>query len=158
MPKEQRPYEELDEDAVRQLRERHENIKANLRKNLATLITLSSGAFATSVALFERIAPKRLYLWIVVVAWLAFGLTILTAIAVLAHMTKKSMRHQNALKELYKEGKMYFFHFPGATPGGKWLVMTESFPGEAGTRVATILFTIGAVSLAFFAVLNLLAK
>lgn len=158
MPKETSPYEELDDEAVRLLRERHENIKANLRKNLATLITLSSGAFATSLALFEKIAPKRLYLWIVVIAWLAFGLTILTAIAVLAHMTKKSMRHQNELKQLYKEGKMYFFHFPGATPGGKWLVMTEGFPGEAGTHVANILFTIGAVSIGFFAILNLLAK
>lgn len=158
MPRETRPYEELNAEAVTLLRERHEAIKTSLRKNLATFITLSGGALALSVTFLEKLAPKKLYLWSVAVAWFAFGLTLLTAMAVLAHMTKKSMRHQNELKELYKDGKMYFFHFPGSTPGGKWLVMTESFPGEAGTRVANILFTIGAVCLGLFAILNLLAR
>jgi hypothetical protein len=154
------PFENLDWGAEKLLRERHDRIKTELRTNLATLIGISGGAIVLSLTLFERIAPEKRHQWLLVLAWIFLAGTTVVAMGVLVSMTRRSIGHQDYLKRLYNDGKMKLvFHRGGGTPGGNyWRVVTERMPGELGNRLSILLFALGILFLAAYAILNLLRK
>jgi hypothetical protein len=154
------PFENLDLDAEKLLRERHDRIKSELRANLATVTGLSSGAIALSLTVLDKIAPERRHQWLLVLAWAFLGATVLVATTVLIDMTRRSIGYQTHLKKLYNEGKMQLvFHGGAGTDGGRyWSVVTERMPGELGNKIANILFVLGALFLAVYGILNLLRR
>src|SRR6476660_4191256 len=115
-------FEKLDSEALQVLRDRHDRIKTEIRTNLTTVIGVSGAVITLSLTVFEKIAPKKLYPWVLAAAWVALGLAVVVALGVLVGTTMGSIRHQHDLRDLYQSRKLkLFFHSGGGTPGGNYL-------------------------------------
>ena len=155
------PLEDLDSEAYSVLVARHDRIKSEIRKNLTRVIAISGGAITASLALLEKIAPKRLYLGLLEASWAALALAVVIALGVLVDMTMKSIAQQDSLGDLYRTGKLKLFRQTSAagTPGGTYFdAITERFPGQLGTNVALFVCAGGVLCALAFTLLNRVAK
>jgi uncharacterized membrane protein len=81
------------------LLERHKRIREERRILLTTFIGLSGGAIVLSSTLLEKIAPKRVSIWLVILAWCFLAMSLLGGLLILITMTARSISHQGYLKQ-----------------------------------------------------------
>lgn len=105
-----------------------------------TILTLSSGALAVSIAFLRDIAPDPSCVALVVVAWILLGLSL--ASTLLSHATSQKALLYSRKK--LDEGK------PDLSRGGGWGTATSILNGASG-----VTFLIGALLLIVFAIINL---
>jgi len=134
------------------LLERHLRIKRERRNLLTTIIGLSGGAIVLSMSLLAQIAPKKVSIWLIIVAWCFLGLAVLFALSFLVRMTRRSMNFQRELEQMRGEGRW------DPRPSNRFFLSSTPPTRLEGELGAGCLFVIGAVFLGIFAVVNLLAK
>jgi hypothetical protein len=101
MPTTQDPQEELRDYYL----ERYKRIKDERKTVLNTLIGLSGSCVVLSVTFFEKIAPHKRLIALVIVAWSLFGMAIFVSIYGLMKMIYQSQKYQRVLKRALDDDK-----------------------------------------------------
>lgn len=148
-------------DLIDSIIDRHYRIKREIRFFLHTIIGLSCSAAVLSITLVEKIGQNKENIWILIVAWIFFGLSIITAIEDLLLFIRRSLKHQKELKLQYKKITLRILnkyseirssiHFPRdwkknlASPSASFLsILTPTF-----------FFVLGIIFLGIFWITNL---
>jgi len=151
-------YQPNPEEWQKLLLARHLRIKTERRSLLKTFIGLSGGAIILSATLIEKLAPQRVAVWLIVVAWICFAWTLLHSLLFLLVMTQRSMRYQHHLLDAIHDVTHTFLCASSliTTQPRRW-TWTLLAAGYA-EFIAGCLFLLGAIFLGIFSILNLLAK
>ena len=105
------------------------------------LITLSAGAFGLSLAFIVQVAPQPRALWLLYFAWVGFIVSLLSVLLSFLMSQHAFRRARDILDTLYETGDQENNGWNTAT---SWLNV-----------FSIVSFVIGVVSLAYFAVRNL---
>jgi hypothetical protein len=149
--------EPLSESAKRKIRtlysERYKRIKDERKTILNTFIGLSGGCVVLSITFLDKIAPHKRVLPLVIVAWCLFGLALLVSINALIVMIRRSQKFQRELQEILQnipvDKTIDISNFEADTESPPSFLSPELFSG--------ILFGLGVLALAAFAITNLVA-
>jgi hypothetical protein len=134
--------------------ERHKRIKDERKLFFNSIIGLSGGAIILSVTLLEKIAPKKLFIWLIVTAWCLLALALITGVYSLVSMIRRSLKFQSKLERKFQgeeSGELSFL-------GDSYLAITSKPLWHFTELVAGYIFLLGILFLGAFAILNLLWK
>jgi hypothetical protein len=138
-----------DRDLIALYTERYKRIKDERKLFLNTIIGLSGGTIVLSVTLLEKIAPKRLHLWLVIAAWVSLGLAILVGVFFLVEMIRRSLRMQKLLER----------ELQGGIPAPCYFPIRASYQRSSLSESITgFFFVLGILLLGAFAITNLIFK
>ena len=132
--------------------ERYKRIKDERKTILNTFIGLSGGCVVLSITFLDKIAPHKRVLPLVIVSWCLFGLALLVSINALITMVRRSQEYQRLLERILN-GEDSNDRFDGDLSGVSLPISKHLAPEQ----LSGILFGLGILALAAFAITNLIA-
>ena len=138
------------------LLDRYQRIREERKYIIRLFMGLSGGAIVLSITFLDNLAPNKAGLALLFGSWMAFSLAALIGLIALVLFNRVSIAYQLELHRQFLEGRLmpespvlsgnYIGETSGSTFRYKWVEVTVG-----------VLFLLGAMLLAAFAVMNLLA-